>query len=148
MSDTPQMWYPASSGQVLQALQGWGTVLSNTNITATNTTAAVIRSYNHYLIALNITGPLTSGSSVVYNNPNMVWWSNLALPGALPVSWDYGNANYDSGQQILGDSDGYLVDGLQLGNNFIIYKTRVPIFVLMWVLQQSFQLRKSFLILE
>ena len=109
----------SSIGTTLGNLLGWGSVTS-TSMDAASTTAKVVRSYLGFLIALNVTAKFSG--STISTNQNLVWWSDLALPGKLPQSWDVANATTVSGWQALADSDGYLVDCMPLGANNIIYK--------------------------
>ena len=74
-----------------------------------------IRAFKNFLIALNI----TKGSS---NYPYMVKWSSPADPGALPASWDPTDATQQAGEVDLAEGYDAIIDGLQLGNSFIIYK--------------------------
>ncbi len=110
-NDTPQSWTPSPSIPKLQNLAGWGTSGGSTP----TTTASVIRSYAEHLIALDIT---IAGT----RNQNLIWWSGAALPFELPTTWDITDPTNDSAQQQISDSDGYLVDCLQLGQNNIVYK--------------------------
>lgn len=80
-----------------------------------NTFCKVIRSYKNLLIALNITK-----SSVNY--PFMVKWSSLAVPGALPSTWNEADTTQDAGEFDIGDGQDPIVDGLGLKESFIVYK--------------------------
>ena len=82
-----------------------------------NTKAKIIRTLDNFIIALNIT---ESGT----NYPSMVRWSTPADPGSLPASWDYTLATNDSGrvEGVLSSTPDKIVDGLALGNTFMIYK--------------------------
>jgi hypothetical protein len=73
-----------------------------------------IRAYKNFLIALNIT---KAGG----NKPFMVKWSNPADPGAMPTSWNEGDATVEAGETDLDGAETPIVDGLKLRDSFIIY---------------------------
>jgi len=54
--------------------------------------------------------------------PKMVKWSNEAASHAPPTSWDEADATKDAGEYELADTPGDIIDGLQLGESFMIYK--------------------------
>lgn len=103
-ADRPKYW--AGSGN-LANLTGW---------TSTHRCKA-LRSFKNYLIALNV----TKGST---NYASMVKWSHAAAPGFIPDSWDESDATKDAGELDVAETDDEIVDGLALGNTFIIYKQR------------------------
>lgn len=78
--------------------------------------AAVIRGYNDFVVALNI----TKGSQ---KNPTMVKWSNPVAFGNGPedVLWDPANPNYVSGENPIGEMTSAIRDGLTLGSVMILY---------------------------
>jgi hypothetical protein len=102
--DVPQMWSPVNTSTKLQAITAWDS----------NWRAKVIRPYKNFLIALNMTE-----SSSEY--PHKVRWSNSADPGAVPSAWTPASSN-DAGSNVIGETEGFIVDGLQLRDEFIIYK--------------------------
>jgi hypothetical protein len=104
--DTPQYW-GGNTAQKLQNLPGWSSTWK----------AKSIRPFKNYLIALGIT---KSGDSF----PNMVKWSDVAVPGAIPNSWDETNPALDAGEQDLAETPDLLVDCLQLGDVNVVYKER------------------------
>jgi hypothetical protein len=77
---------------------------------------AVMRSYNDFAIALNV----TKGTS---QYPTMVKWSNPIAYGDTPadVLWDASNPNFISGENVLGEMTSAIRDGLALGSQFILY---------------------------
>lgn len=75
-----------------------------------------IRPFKNYLVALHVRKGLTT-------YPHMVKWSSAADPGAVPSSWDETNPAIDAGEIDLSETSGVIVDGVQLGDSFIIYKT-------------------------
>ncbi len=99
--------------------QQWDLNIANrcTNLSnwPANTYCKALRSYNNYLIALNITKTTT-------NYPFMVKWSHPADPGAVPTSWDETDATKDAGEFDLAEGYDIVVDGLQLRDSFIVYK--------------------------
>jgi hypothetical protein len=101
--------------------QYWGGNTANdlANIAAwdANWRAAVIRPFKNYLIALDLTKTGTRYQS-------MVKWSNPADPGTLPASWDATSAANEAGELDLAETADALVDGVPLGDTFIIYKER------------------------
>jgi hypothetical protein len=54
--------------------------------------------------------------------PFMVKWSNLAVPGALPSTWNEADATQDAGEFDLAEGQDPIVDGLGLKDSFIVYK--------------------------
>lgn len=107
-ADVPQFWGPADLTTPLANLTNW----------PSNDRCQIIRPFKNFLIALSITR-----SGVVL--PHRVKWSHPADPGTLPASWDYTDPTYDAGERDLDDAEfGGIVDGVALGDTFIIYKER------------------------
>ena len=77
--------------------------------------ATVIRAHKNFLVALRITE-----SGQLYRN--MVHWSSVALPGEQPSSWDYTDITELSNRVVLAQTDGEVIDGLSLRDDFIVYK--------------------------
>ncbi len=101
--DVPQYW--AGSG-LAQNLTAWPATYR----------AKVIRPFRQFLLALNV----TKGST---NYPHLVAWSHSASdPGSLPTSWDITDPTLDAGEYDLADDQTVIVDGLALGDSFIVYK--------------------------
>lgn len=75
----------------------------------------VIRAYKNLLVALNITK-----AGVSY--PFMVKWSSLAVPGALPSTWDITDATQDAGEFDIAEGQDPIIDGLGLKDSLIVYK--------------------------
>ena len=78
---------------------------------------ASLRPFKNYLIALDI----TKGAN---RYPHMVKWSHGADPGTAPASWDEADPTKDAGEQDLAETPDLMVDGLAMGDAFIIYKQR------------------------
>lgn len=108
-----------NAGDALTVPMFWNQSLAAkfTDLTAwpASTYCKVIRSYKNLLIALNI----TKGA---VNFPFMVKWSNLAVPGSLPSTWDPADTTQDAGEFDIGDGQDPIVDGLGLKESFIVYK--------------------------
>ncbi len=80
-----------------------------------NTTCQSLRPYKSFLVALNVTKGTT-------NYPHMVKWSNAAVPGTIPDSWDPNDKTKLAGEQDVAEESSILVDQLPLGDVNIIYK--------------------------
>lgn len=101
-------WYWGGTG-VLQTLTGW----------QTGYRARSIRPYKNVAVALGITKGVGT-SPVQY--PHMVKWSDLAVPGAVPASWDQNDPTKNAGELDLAEEPSEMVDQLTLGDANIIYK--------------------------
>ena len=106
--DTPQMW-PLSAGipstaTPFRELQNW----------PTGNSCKSIRSFRTFLVGLN-----WSRSN---QEPRLVKWSTEAAYGEAPSTWDEIDATLDAGEYELSDTPGDIVDGLPLGDSFLIYK--------------------------
>ena len=106
--DTPQMW-PLSNGSPslttpFMKLRNW----------PSTDKCKVIRSFRTFLIGLNW--------ERTDEEPRLVKWSTAASYGLPPSSWDETDATLDAGEYELADTPGDIVDGLPLGDSFIIYK--------------------------
>ena len=73
-----------------------------------------IRSFRTFLVGLN-----WSRSN---KEPRLVKWSTEASYGSPPSTWREDDATLDSGEYELSDTPGEIVDGLPLGDSFLIYK--------------------------
>jgi hypothetical protein len=105
-TDNPQFWATYSAGQKMQDLSNW----------PLNTKTRVMRSFLSYLFALNNT-------SAGVNLPHQVRWSNAAVPGSLPTTWDFTDPTNDAGSTDLPDvASGMILDGQELQGQFFIYK--------------------------
>jgi hypothetical protein len=78
--------------------------------------AEVIRPYKNYLFALDC----YDGNGKRY--PHMVRWSSPAILGSAPPSWDDQEPGQQAGSYPLADTAGHVIDGLSLGDYFVIYK--------------------------
>jgi len=102
--DYPQQWNDTS--QRLEDLSNW----------PVNTTCKIIRPFQNFLVALDITK-----SSTRY--PYTVKWSHPADPGTVPTSWDENDSTKLAGEQTIAQSGGFLVDCFPLASRNILYKT-------------------------
>ena len=104
--DKPMFW-GGDTGVNLATLTGWD---------ATHLCAA-LRPFKNFLIALDVTKGAT-------RYPHMVKWSDIAVPGAIPTSWDATSPALDAGENDLAETSDLLVDCMPLGDVNIIYKER------------------------
>lgn len=103
--DVPQMMTSVSPTTLLEDLTAW----------PATATAKVIRTYKSFLIALNVTKPAGT-------YPNMVKWSDSADSGTVPSTWDETDPTNLAGEYEISETRGACVDGLNLRDQFIIYK--------------------------
>jgi hypothetical protein len=103
--DAPQMWTPIDDTAVLAALSNW----------PSGYRCRFIKPFKEFLIA----GHIYNGAT---NYPFRLRWSHRAAPGALPSSWDVTDPAVDAGEFDLGESVDHVVDGLELGDQFIVYR--------------------------
>jgi len=103
--DEPQAWINPALGTPLVDLANW----------PASTTTRVIKSFKQYLIAMDVTA---SGTHF----PFLVKWSHVATPGTVPSSWDPTDPTLDAGEYPLAESGGHILDGMALGDTFMIYK--------------------------
>ena len=100
----------------------WGNDFGTPTVTAdlpafpANTTCQAIRPFRSFLIALN-----TAVSSV--EQGNRLIWSDSSDAGALPASWDIADPTTLAGDAYLTDDKGEIIDGAQLRDMFVVYKT-------------------------
>lgn len=104
--DQPMFW-GGNVANDLAVLTGWNA----------NWRAKVVRPFKNYLVALDVTKTGT-------RYENMVKWSHVADPGAIPTSWDETDTTKDAGEQDLSEEASAMVDCLPLGDVNIIYKER------------------------
>ena len=74
-----------------------------------------MRAFRSFLVGLNIT-------RAGVNYGTLVKWSTEAATQTLPTSWDESDATVDAGEYALEDTKGVILDGLPLGDSFMIYK--------------------------
>ena len=108
--DVPQFWalssgVPSTSTK-MAALSNWS---------ATNHYPFSVRAFRSFLVALNV-----SKAGVPYTR--LVKWSHEAATQSVPSSWDETSSTVDAGEYELADTSGKIVDGMALGDTFMIYK--------------------------
>jgi len=109
-NDPPQEW-PLNASAVpattvpFRTLRNW----------PVNDKCKVIRAFKTFLIGLN----WTRGA---IEETRLVKWSTGASFGAVPTSWDEGDATLDAGEYQLADTPGDIIDGMPFGDSFLIYK--------------------------
>jgi len=108
--DIPQYWSPVSAAQ---ALQDFPTGVNQWNA---GWVCQAIRPWKQVLVAMNITK-----SSTVF--PQMVKVSHPASAGSLASLWNEAEPTLDAVEFELSDTDGAVVDGLPMGDAFMMYKT-------------------------
>lgn len=106
--DVPQYWANVAAATKLANLTNWPPTWR----------ASVVRPFRNFLIAMNILeGPL--------RYIHRVRWSSPAQPGGIPPSWDDTDPTQDAGIIELTDTEsGAVIDGLSLGDLFMVYKER------------------------
>lgn len=112
-NDAPQLWSPMTGATALVTLTGWSTNPE------TNCRTFALRPYRNFLIALRIRAAADS----TWTKPFRVRWSDAAEPGSVPTTWLAAPEN-SAGEFDLAETDDYVVDGLALGDIFIVYKEK------------------------
>jgi len=102
--DDPQIMEPADTE--FKDLPNWPVDLQ----------CKVMRPYKNFLFALNLT-------DAGLTNPAAYRWSNETETGAVPDTWVPDTDNL-AGGNLLSAEDGEIIDGLELGDVFIIYTRR------------------------
>lgn len=102
--DKPHFW-AGSTGSDFASLTNW----------PSTHTCKSIRPHKNFLIAMD-----TTESSVRY--PSRVLWSAIADTGAVPPSWDITDPAREAGNADVEGGD-VLIDGLTLGDAFVLYKS-------------------------
>jgi len=107
--DDPQFWgltagVPSTSTKMAD-LTNW----------PASTECFSLRAFRSFLVALNV-------QKTSANFRDMVKWSTEAAHQTVPASWDATDATVDAGEYSLEDSKGKILDGLPLGDAFMIYK--------------------------
>ena len=105
--DVPQMWLDFDASVRLQNLSNWPADLR----------CKFLRPFKNFLIAGHM---IESGNP----RPFRIRWSDAAIPGTVPGSWALNDPSVDAGEKDIAETSDYLVDGLTLGELFIVYKQR------------------------
>jgi hypothetical protein len=103
----PQTWEPGLSNKVagMDSTAGW----------PASTKCEIIRPFKDFIVAMKVT------EAGAYN-PRLLRWSESALAGNLPTTWDYTDPANDSGRVELGQTTDLLVDCLPLRDVNMVYK--------------------------
>ena len=106
--DVPTFWN-GDTGTNLATIGGWDATWR----------ANSLRPFKNFIIALGV----TKGST---KYPNMIKWSRALDPGAITSAgdWDATNPAIEADERDAAETPDILVDGLPMGDNFIIYKER------------------------
>lgn len=106
--DVPQIQRTPTASCRLSNLPNWPTTIT--------TRAAAVRAFRNFLVALDVTkGP------VRYRQ--MVKWSSSTDPLTVPATWNEADPTNDAGENSLADTNGDVLDCLQLRDVNIVYKT-------------------------
>ena len=121
--DAPQMWPLGTNGEPalntpFRELQNWPAATAVQAGASTNLCKSM-RSFRTFLIGLNWENPEDRAN---VKEPRMVKWSTEAVYYTAPVTWAKGDVTLDAGEYELADTAGDIVDGLPLGDSFLIYK--------------------------
>ncbi|WP_025886445.1 hypothetical protein [Asaia prunellae] len=104
--------YFAPQSQRFETLPGWDKTWS----------CRSLRAFGNYMVALGV----TKGPQSV---PQMFKWSDLALAGQPPGSWDANDATTNAGENVLEDLTSPIVDGAPLKDAFVVYASDQAILV-------------------
>ena len=102
-----------------------------------NWRAEALRPFGDFLLGLNMTESST-------NYANRVRFSNLVTANAIPDSWDASAADKSAGFNDLVSMQTSIVDGLELGTNFVIYSSTEAVMMEFVGGQLIFNFRKLF----
>ena len=102
-----------------------------------NWRAKALRPFGDFLLGLNMTESST-------NYANRVRFSNLVTANAIPDSWDASDTTKSAGFNDLVAMQTSIVDGLELGTNFVIYSSTEAVMMEFVGGQLIFNFRKLF----
>jgi hypothetical protein len=100
----------------------------------------MIKSFKNYLIALD------NYDANGAHFPSMVRWSSPAILESIPPDWDPEALDKQAGAYELTDTPGRILDGITLGDYFVVYKEDA-VWLMTWIpgdLEFVFQFRKLF----
>lgn len=103
--DIPQVWGPIAGATPLIDLANW----------PTGYRCRFIKPFKEFLIA----GHIYDGS---VSHPHRILWSHPADPGTVPASWNVADATKDAGDFEADETPDAVVDGLQMGDQFCVYR--------------------------
>jgi hypothetical protein len=116
--DIPQVLSPDTN--LMVNLPNWDSTIKTPGYVGrwgTDPRCEVMRGFKNYLIAMDCY--TTNG----VREPATVRWSSPAEGGDVPPSWDETLVGEQAGDYWISDTNGRIVDGLTLGDYFVIYKT-------------------------
>jgi hypothetical protein len=119
-SDAPPQWTTAAVGAgSLQEFPNWINDSSGQPIIA-----RILKGFNNRLLAMNIKEEHGAGTSDdVFQPIDLIWSSNItAISSLASVQWSAASTN-TAGDAFLVDTPGKILDGGQLGEFFIAYKS-------------------------
>ncbi len=104
--DIPTYW--AGTG-VLATIPGWGATWR----------ATALRPFKNFILAMGI----TKGTTYY---PHMIKWCTELNPGSITSAgdWDETDPTKDAGEKDLAETPDIMVDGMPMGDTFIVYKER------------------------
>jgi hypothetical protein len=102
--DVPQYWN-GETGTNLADLTAW----------PVGYRVGSLRAFGNFLVGVDVT---RAGNRELHT----VIWSNSTDPGAIPDSWDITDPTKDAGDFPLAETNGALIDSLQMGSMNILYK--------------------------
>jgi hypothetical protein len=123
--DEPMTW-GLDTAQPCTTVPGW----------PANTRCEAFRPFKYHLVAMNITD-----NTGAY--PDLVIWSDAADQGALPLEWAPTPAN-QAGSFTISTTTGGIVDGGEMRDQFMIYKTGSSTIIQYIAGQFVFSNRKAF----
>lgn len=106
--DVPQIQRTPTASCRLSNLPNWPTTIT--------TRAASLRAFRNYLVALDVTK-----GAIRYRQ--MVKWSSSTDPLTVPSTWNEADPTNDAGETSLADTNGDVIDCLQLRDVNIVYKS-------------------------
>ena len=123
-TEAPLYWPEVNTGISLANLP-WDSShdWDDTDGAGTQYRADVIRAHGSFLFAIGVyegAGPIDLVNDRLSTT---VHWSDTADPGFPPPNWRYDDPTSLSGRRDIGETKGKVIDGLSLGNDFIVYKT-------------------------
>lgn len=109
VEDVPQLW-AMGAVDVFYDMPNWSTHPEGANLRAKS-----VRPYKEFLMMGNLEDPSTE-------YPFRIRWSHPAQPGAAPTSFDVNDPATLANQFDLAQTSDHIIDGLTLGEIFVVYK--------------------------
>lgn len=134
-ANVPQMLLPDEVN--FQDLTAWGIENPTEEAPTVDWRTSKIRAFKNFLIALGMT---ENGKEY----KQRVRWSDIALPNDAPPTWDSTDTTKSAGFNDLSEAKGEIIDGLPMGEYFIVYTTK-EVFLMSYVAGNDiFTFRKIF----